>query len=65
LKTRVAELEARQLKYSGVYQDGEVYRVGEMVTHSGSLWHCETTTASKPGADATWKLCVKRGEFSK
>lgn len=65
LKARVAELEARQLKYSGTYRDSEVYRAGEMVSHAGSLWHCEATTASKPGTDSTWKLCVKRGEFSR
>lgn len=65
LKARIVELESRTLKYVGVHVDGRVYHPGEMVTHSGSLWHCEGTTISKPGADASWKLAIKRGEFSK
>lgn len=65
LKARIAELEAHQVKYSGDYQNGKVYRPGELTSHSGSLWHCEATTVSKPGADASWKLCVKAGTFSK
>ena len=28
LKARIAELEAHQVKYSGVYQNGKVYRPG-------------------------------------
>jgi hypothetical protein len=65
LKARIAELETRTLKYVGVYVDGKVYHPGEMTSHAGSLWHCEGTTQSKPGADASWKLAVKRGVFSK
>ena len=65
LKARVAELESRTLKYSGVHVDGRIYHVGELVTHAGSLWHCEGTTISKPGVGSSWRLAVKRGEFSK
>jgi hypothetical protein len=62
---RLLMLEAKQngLKYCGVWHEGNQYKPGNMTTYSGSLWHCEQRTASKPGTDATWKLCVKSRTF--
>ncbi|BAO90691.1 hypothetical protein [Caballeronia cordobensis] len=52
--------------YRGVYQAGETYRAGDVVTWAGSLWHCNATTDSKPdaGGDA-WTLAAKRGRDGK
>jgi hypothetical protein len=51
------------LKYAGVYVDGQAYGPGDLVTHGGSVWHCERPTAAKPGTTADgWQLMVKRGK---
>ncbi|WP_250518549.1 hypothetical protein [Caballeronia sp. ATUFL_M1_KS5A] len=52
--------------YRGVYQAGETYQCGDMVTWAGSLWHCNATTDTKPdaGGDA-WTLAAKRGRDGK
>ncbi|BAO89027.1 hypothetical protein [Caballeronia cordobensis] len=52
--------------YRGVYQAGETYRTGDVVTWAGSLWHCNATTDTKPdaGGDA-WTLAAKRGRDGK
>jgi hypothetical protein len=54
------------LIYRGVYQAGETYRCGDVVTWAGSLWHCNATTDTKPdaGGDA-WTLAAKRGRDGK
>jgi hypothetical protein len=65
IKKRLAEVEARTLRYVGTHTDGKVYQPGEMVSHGGSLWHCECTTVSRPGTDSSWRLALKRGEFSR
>jgi integrin beta 3 len=46
--------------YVGVFKEGTTYRPGDMVTHGGSLWHCNDETTMKPG-DGPYTLCVKRG----
>lgn len=56
------ELELPVVIYRGVFQDGETYAVGDMVTWGGSVWHCNAAGAGKPGDDATgWVLAVKKG----
>ena len=66
LAKRVERLEARPVvRYCGVWQDGETYPPGTLITCSGSLWHAERKTSSRPGADATWKMAVKNGSFGK
>jgi hypothetical protein len=47
--------------YRGVYADGAGYEPGDMVTHGGSLWHCNEATTIKPGEGALWTLAAKRG----
>ncbi|MBI4290584.1 MAG: carbohydrate-binding family V/XII protein [Betaproteobacteria bacterium] len=63
LEARMTEVEARaaSLRYCGVWEEGSAYAQGNFVTHSGSVWHANTTTTSRPGTDATWTLAVKHG----
>jgi len=37
-----------------VFKQGTTYERGDMVTWAGSLWHCNTTTTTKP-APGDWK----------
>ena len=61
---RDIEQRAGDLQYKGVWMNGELYRRGNLATFAGSLWHCEASTMSKPGTDATWKLAIQRGTTS-
>lgn len=68
LETRVADLEERPtVEYRGVWKSDEKYKRGHLVTHSGSVWHCELAGSGiVPGNGATgWRLAVKRGENGK
>jgi hypothetical protein len=66
LEARIKELEARgELKYCGVWREGDEYARGNFVTTSGSLWHAEANTTSRPGTDSTWRLAVKQGMASR
>lgn len=48
--------------YRGVYLDGKSYVRGDNVTWSGSEWHCNEPTSTKPGdGSKSWTLKVKRG----
>lgn len=51
------------ISFEGVYQEGQSYEKGNLVTWGGSSWHCnEPTTTSKPGdGSKDWTLMVKRG----
>ena len=62
LGARVAALEATGVKYRGVWQAADEYRRGDMVTHDGSVFHCNADTRAKPGnGSTTWSLAVKHG----
>jgi hypothetical protein len=61
LDKRLHELEARTLKYCGVWRAGESYCPDNFVTDHGGLWCARRTTTSRPGADDSWTLAVKRG----
>lgn len=62
LETRAAPSAVPGVKYCGVYQDGQGYPEGSLVTRSGSLWCATTTTADTPGeGKSDWVLVVKRG----
>jgi HK97 family phage portal protein len=63
LLERIAALEARG--WVGIWEDGKEYQPGQMVTHSGSVWHCNGPTMEKPGAHIDWTLAVKRGRDGK
>jgi hypothetical protein len=63
LIARIEQLEHRpELQYRGVFEDGQVYGPGCLVTKSGSLWLCLAATTVAPGSDsANWRLIVKQG----
>ena len=65
LDRRCVELESRPtLRYCGVWSAEGEYSVGDIVTDSGSMWHCKVNHGrSRPGHDGGvgWTLCVKRG----
>lgn len=49
--------------YRGVFRgDPGGYVCGDVVTHGGSLWHCDRDTEEKPGdGSKDWTLAAKRG----
>lgn len=49
--------------YKDVFKAGTTYRPGDTVTWGGSLWHCNESTADKPGEVGSkgWTLAAKRG----
>jgi hypothetical protein len=60
----VAKRTTSEMIYRGVWREG-AYKHGDVVTWSGSTWHCNEDTATRPetveGAKA-WTLCTKRGD---
>ncbi len=58
LSRRVAELEAGRLIYLGPHESGRTYERGSVVTHGGSMWHCDLGTDTRPPGDC-WTLAVK------
>ncbi len=63
MRAEIAELKARPtMKYCGVFQQGKSYTVGDCVTRSGSIWHCDHDTDQAPGnGNRSWTLAVKSG----
>jgi len=58
-----AELLSNQseLRYLGIFDRERGYKLGNFVTHSGSMWHANRATNGEvpgDGSDA-WTLCVK------
>lgn len=49
--------------YKGVWREdaASTYTAGNMLTHGGSLWHCNYTSLDKPGVSEAWKLVAKKG----
>ena len=64
LEARIKVLEARPTpEYKGIWATGTSYAEGSMVTHGGSVWHCNRATTDKPGdGSAAWTLAVKHGK---
>ena len=63
---RVKSLEARpEMSYRGVWHLNEDYRLGDFVTHNGSIFHCWTPTKDRPGESNAWQLAVKKGADGK
>jgi hypothetical protein len=58
-------LETNQLAYCGVWDEGREYSRGSLVTFAGSMWHANQATRARPGVNAAWRLCVKRGRDGK
>ena len=67
LRERVAQLEAqlaarKGLAFRGTWQAPQAYEPGDMTTHKGGLWHCNTPTRAEPGTSKAWTLAVKKGD---
>ncbi|MEQ1955318.1 hypothetical protein ABMA59_28485 [Mesorhizobium sp. CN2-181] len=68
LKALADKIEAGEVKpmnYRGTFKAGTAYRPGDMVTHAGSMFHCDRATSSTPeeyGTERAWTLAVKRGK---
>ena len=51
--------------YRGIWSEG-AYEKGDVVTWSGSAWHCQAPTTERPRSGTTdWKLMVKEGRPGK
>ena len=68
LSARLGSLELQpQLRWGGVWRHGTPTGVNSMITHSGSLWLCTSTTDGtvRPGSDPNcFRLIVKSGRAS-
>ena len=63
---KTSEIELPQVVYSGVFDAEKQYQKGELVTHGGSMWHCNGDAVGKPEDDSgAWTLCVKKGRDAK
>ena len=63
---KTSEIELPQVVYAGVFDAEKQYQKGELVTHGGSLWHCNGDADGKPEDDSgAWTLCVKKGRDAK
>jgi len=51
--------------YREIYQPKKQYQRGDVVTWSGSSWHCQKDTQSQPGIDSDWKLMVREGRAAR
>jgi hypothetical protein len=56
------ELEAKQLRFMGVYEPGRTYRPNSLVVRSGGLWCALSPTTDAPGRSSAWQLVTKSGE---
>lgn len=57
----VTEFAIPAMIYKDIWTEGE-YQKGDVVTWSGSSWHCQLDGATgKPGASDDWRLMTKRG----
>lgn len=65
LERRIAQLEQRpEMVYTGVFDPSRIYREGQVVTESGSMW-CARRHDPGPIPGPGWTLCVKRGRDSR
>lgn len=61
LIARVKQLENRPvMEYQGVYDAEKQYDEGDVVTHGGSMWHCNKAHTGEFSNEA-FTLCVKKG----
>lgn len=60
LEARIKALEQSQIKYAGVWKEGDCYHGRDIVTHGGCLWHCQVPeTGDRPGTTDSWRLMQK------
>jgi hypothetical protein len=51
--------------YRDVFDPARTYEIGDVVTKSGAMWHCNTQTSDVPGTSSAWTLSVQRGREGK
>lgn len=60
LEARLAEEEAKALRYGGIFSRGVTYTPSTIVTANGSLWLAiRETVGEKPGKGESWVLISK------
>jgi hypothetical protein len=76
LQERIARLEEALARsqavnfsdaYRGVWREDDVYKIGDLCTHGGSMWAAEQDPVGKPGPGdpSGWRLVVKCGRNGK
>ena len=45
---KTTEIELPQVVYMGVFDAEKHYQKGDLVTHGGSMWHCNEASSDKP-----------------
>lgn len=61
LERRVAETEAKAMRFHGTWSKALDYSRGAAVVHDGSLWVCTRTTTERPGTGDAWQMAIKSG----
>lgn len=62
---KLLDMQRSGVPYCGAWKQGTYYP-GMFVTWSGSLWHCNQQTDTKPGdGNPAWTLAVKKGRDGK
>jgi hypothetical protein len=62
LDEKVADLEARQLVFKGVWREG-TFEPNSLVVKGGGLWLSRVRTTTAPGSNSDdWQLCTKSGQ---
>jgi len=63
LQERIETLERQgpELRYCGVWREGNAAERGNFYTHQGSIWHANEPTTTKPGTSDSWTLACKHG----
>lgn len=57
---------AKSIRYRGIWQDGQRYKEGDVVTCGGSAWYCLRSTVGRPStAHDDFRLMVKAGRDGK
>ena len=54
LADKIESGEVKPMNYRGTFKAGTFYRPGDMVTHAGSMFHCDRLTSS-PGCATEWR----------
>ena len=66
LEKRLAQVEARGVRYRGLWQRAEDYNRGDCTTCDGSFWIALVDRpAQKPGNRPEWQLCSVPGTRSR
>lgn len=64
-QSHIVKVTLPAMEYKKVWNEGQEYVKGSVVTQNGSMWHCNRPTTDKPGTSDAWTLCVKKGSDGK